>query len=275
MPAIHSASGSRFSPTAPQRQGVVTQERGWYVGYLVSGRCDWFADERIHELHAGSVQLVPPGIARSGYDYVLQAGRAYWFVVEPRQLWRGSGFGKEVESQLSQINLHSIHIGSGLEPWFQRICDDHDSDSDYAMHQAECCAQFLLLEIIRCLGEAGPAVRASTEGLPEPVSYAMNRFASDLSALPTIQEVARELDMSRSHLHRLFVTHLGVSPKAYVQELRLRRARELLKQGVFVNNIPGQISLATTGELRRLFKQTFGVQPEQWLSGQARMWRPS
>lgn len=273
MPAIHAASGSRFSPATPQRLGVVKQEHGWYIGYLVSGRCDWFANDEIHELHAGSVQLVPPGVARSGYDYVLQAGRAYWFETDPRQLWRGSGFGKEVEQRLRQIGLYALHIGNGLEPWFQRLCDDFAGEGGYALHQAECSAQFLLLEIIRGLEEAGPAVRASSEGLPEPVSYAMNRFAADLSALPTIQEVARELELSRSHLHRLFVTHLGISPKAYVQELRLRRARELLKQGVFVNNIPPQVSLATTGELRRLFKQTFGCQPEQWLNGQARMWR--
>lgn len=274
MASILSAACGRFTPTAPQRGGVTNQEGTWFVGYLVSGRCDWFVNDEVMELSAGSVQVVPPGTSRSGYDYVIQACRAYWFEVDPGQLWRGSGFGKEVERRLRGALVHSVHVGSGLEPWFQRLCDDHAVDGEYALHQTESNAQFILLEIVRCIEEAGPAVRASGEGLPEAVSYAMNRFSSNVSALPTIQEVARELEMSRSHLHRLFVSSLGISPKAYVQELRLSHARELLKQGIFVHNIPAKISLATTGELRRLFKQNFGCQPEQWLSRQARLWQP-
>ncbi len=275
MAGIVEATAGRFTPSTPQRQGVVVHKDAWFLGYLVSGRCDWYAGEHIFELHAGSIQLVPPGVPHSGYDYIIQSSRAYWLVLKPQALWRGSGYGREVAKRLADIDLNIIHAGTGLEPWFQRVCGDLGSSSDYGLHQAECCAQFLLLEVIRCSEEAAPAVRASTDGLPESVSYAINRFSADLSSLPSVQEVSKELGLSRSHLHRLFVQHLGVSPKAYVQELRLRRARELLKQGAFVNTIPAQVSLATPGELRRLFKQTFGCQPEQWLQRQARLWKPS
>ena len=47
----------------------------------------------------------------------------------------------------------------------------------------------------------------------------------------TIREIANVLHISDRYLYNLFVEHTGISPKKYLNELRLRRACEMLKSG--------------------------------------------
>lgn len=54
-------------------------------------------------------------------------------------------------------------------------------------------------------------------------------FLSDLSHHWKVAEMAEKVNVSVSHLNRLFKAEFNLSPMQYLQELRLERAADLLK----------------------------------------------
>jgi AraC-like DNA-binding protein len=81
----------------------------------------------------------------------------------------------------------------------------------------------------------------------------------------TIEWLASELNVSKSHLHRILRAH-GESAMHYVWTLRIERAAQLLSQSApgskRTSEIAWQCGFATAAHFCRLFKQRYGVSPQ-------------
>ncbi|WP_343080908.1 GlxA family transcriptional regulator [Ostreiculturibacter nitratireducens] len=75
-------------------------------------------------------------------------------------------------------------------------------------------------------------------------------------------EIARELGISTRQLERLFGKYLNTSPKRYVVEMRLHRARNLIVQ---TEQSIAQIAMAcgfnSTSHFSKVFRSHFGISP--------------
>jgi AraC family chemosensory pili system transcriptional regulator ChpD len=67
--------------------------------------------------------------------------------------------------------------------------------------------------------------------------------------------------MSEFQLIRAFQRVLGVSPYAYLVQLRVNRARTLLHQGVAVSEVAYTCGFSDQSHLTRTFKKAIGVPP--------------
>ena len=90
--------------------------------------------------------------------------------------------------------------------------------------RSERCAA--LLGLFSALINAFPAGEERGSGISARVAEAMRAGFTDSSL--RIDALARAAGVSRSHLYRLFRSEYGVSPKAYLRDLRLTLARRLL-----------------------------------------------
>jgi AraC-like DNA-binding protein len=71
--------------------------------------------------------------------------------------------------------------------------------------------------------------------------------------------------MSASVLKTSFHEVFGVTVFAYLRNLRLERAREmLLDQGVSVKEVSWAVGYASLSHFARAFRQRFGVSPHAW-----------
>ena len=50
-----------------------------------------------------------------------------------------------------------------------------------------------------------------------------------------VQELCRQLDISPRHFRRIFSKETGLSPKQYQQQMRYRRAVEMIRAGKYQN----------------------------------------
>jgi AraC-like DNA-binding protein len=101
--------------------------------------------------------------------------------------------------------------------------------------------------------EAGPVarVRAAIEA----------RYAEDLA----LSELAGIACLSVHHLIRVFRAELGLTPHAYLVDVRVRRARDLLRAGLSPAAAAGQVGFADQAHLTRAFKARIGVTPGAYL----------
>lgn len=80
--------------------------------------------------------------------------------------------------------------------------------------------------------------------------------------MPTIRELAADLGMSQSHLRARFQASCGVSLGKHMRELRLERARGLLKMSpARVSEVAEQCGFSSLFSFSRAFKTRYGESP--------------
>lgn len=81
----------------------------------------------------------------------------------------------------------------------------------------------------------------------------------------SIEEMSRDLNMSRASLHRKVKAVSGMAPTELMRIQRLNRAAELLKEGrLNVNEVAYTVGFSTPSYFTQLFKKQFGVLPTQY-----------
>ena len=80
-----------------------------------------------------------------------------------------------------------------------------------------------------------------------------------------IDALARAAGVSRSHLYRLFRSEYGVSPKAYLRDLRLTLARRLLcEHAMSVAEVAYACGYADPLYFSAEFKREHGISPRDF-----------
>lgn len=79
-----------------------------------------------------------------------------------------------------------------------------------------------------------------------------------------LKELAQLTEMSTFHLIRSFNKEIGLSPHAYLTQVRVRRARELLQHGAAPVQAAADVGFYDQSALNRHFKRIYGVTPGQY-----------
>jgi transcriptional regulator GlxA family with amidase domain len=79
------------------------------------------------------------------------------------------------------------------------------------------------------------------------------------------RELAPLTKLSAGHFSRTFHYTVGMTPRRYIAQQRVRRAQEmLLKSSESLSNIALQCGLADQSHLTRVFRQVVGMPPGVW-----------
>lgn len=108
---------------------------------------------------------------------------------------------------------------------------------------------------------AGSVSDAQDPGDLHAVERARDFLGTRFSRQVRLASIAAECGMSAFQLIRVFQRVLGVSPYAYLVQLRVNRARDLLHQGIGVSEVAYSCGFSDQSHLTRVFKKAIGVPP--------------
>jgi len=99
--------------------------------------------------------------------------------------------------------------------------------------------------------------------------HQIGRVINLLHALPdrpwTVDELAKEVAMSRSALAKRFVELVGESPMQYLASWRMHLARHLLREGTLdIGEIAGRVGYDSDAAFNRAFRRLVGLPPAAW-----------
>jgi AraC-like DNA-binding protein len=106
----------------------------------------------------------------------------------------------------------------------------------------------------RLLGKEHRAVRRCREYLEEHAPENV-----------TLHALARFADLSPFHLCRLFRKSVGMTPHAYQIQIRVRRAKSLLRAGLPIKQVTAEVGFYDQAHLTRYFKHVVGMTPGRYL----------
>jgi AraC-like DNA-binding protein len=96
---------------------------------------------------------------------------------------------------------------------------------------------------------------------PASVSAVRDLLPERLADAPSLAELAALTGLSQFALLRAFRRETGMPPHAYLNQLRVRRARLLLDSGLAPADVAAQTGFADQAHLTRHFKRVVGVPP--------------
>lgn len=92
--------------------------------------------------------------------------------------------------------------------------------------------------------------------------YIQNNFAKELST----SKIAGEFYVNANYLSTLFKKKEGVNLTRYIEEVRMERAKELLKGNKSITSIAAETGYTDSGYFSRIFKKYVGMSPRQYRS---------
>jgi AraC-like DNA-binding protein len=128
-------------------------------------------------------------------------------------------------------------------------------------------SELMFIEVVRRHLEALPPEQAGwLAGLRDPfVGKALSMMHGGPAHNWTIEELAKEVGLSRSVLAERFADLLGIPPMHYLAKWRMQIASERLSDGnANVATVAAEIGYQSEAAFSRAFKKMMGVPPSAW-----------
>ena len=107
---------------------------------------------------------------------------------------------------------------------------------------------------------------ASTDPKISPLN-SVDRYIEKNLSNPELsnESIAKELKISEVYLRKLFLNHLGTSPKQYILDMRIQKAKELLVESpLSVTDISRECGFSSVYHFCRAFKKRTATTPTQF-----------
>lgn len=96
---------------------------------------------------------------------------------------------------------------------------------------------------------------------PRAVQVAREYLEAHVAHNVSLSQLAQIAGLSPFHLVRVFHQAMGLPPHAYLNHIRLERAKQLLLAGSSVVTVAYEVGFADQSHLTKRFKQIYGVTP--------------
>ena len=103
--------------------------------------------------------------------------------------------------------------------------------------------------------------RFENELLNEVLMYINDMIYEQL----TIEDICTKFSISRSSLQTLFKNNLGVAPKQYISDIKLKKSKLLIKEGIYtISEVSRMLGFNSIHYFSRKFKQQYGITPTDY-----------
>ncbi len=208
----------------------------------------------------GDCVILPPGLP---HDYRIALGCSVWeflwshFLPWPH--WLGLLSWPAVYPGIKYLRVGDQDVHQRVVSALERMCDFRRGP----FKQRELFAMNSLEEALLWLNSLN---RDITEGqFDARIRRAMNYICQHASDRLTLRDIAADCCLSQSRLSHLFRRQLGVTPVQYIEQQRMRRARELLELSSFsITEIADMAGYASPTYFSRRFTALVGTAPRTY-----------
>jgi len=207
----------------------------------------------------GQVILINPGEVHDGQGEGTDGWAFSIFYVDPKVLKRAA---MEITGKASipffKEAVVDDRISSGKLLGLHRTLENSSS-----LLERESSILATFAELISRQSSLRP-MSASTDREPRAILRAKTYIEENYTENFSLTELASFAHLSRFHLIRVFKKHIGLSPHAYLEQIRINRAKDLLKSGSPIADAAYELGFVDQSHLTKTFKKFAGTTPGQY-----------
>jgi AraC-like DNA-binding protein len=234
---------------------------GYAIGVVESGALGFaYRGEKL-VAGPGSVNLVIPGEVHTGFP-AAEEGWTY------RMFYLDAALMEQAASQIAERRrtmpffrqgvIHDRHLAGALSQ-LHRVMEDDSRD----LLEQESRLLLVLTHWIRRHADRPPAA-ARVRSEHHAVRLAREYIESHFRDAVSLTELASASHLSPFHLIRVFQREMGLSPHAYLTQVRVDRAKALIGRGWDLASSAMETGFADQSHLTRNFKRILGITPGQY-----------
>jgi AraC-like DNA-binding protein len=231
------------------------------IGVIEQGALGFFYRGENVVAWKGNINLSIPGEVHTGQS-AIDDGWAY------RMFYFDAGILQNVASEVADRPRRIPFFQSGViadGPLAQQLRQLHIRLEEPAiplLEQESVLLELLARLVTRHADDLPPMHRAGQEAraVTQLRSYIESHYAEDIS----LDDLSQITHLSRYHLIRVFRKAVGIPPHAYLRQVRIMRAKELLANGQRIADIAVQTGFTDQSHLTRWFKRLWGFTPGQY-----------
>ncbi|WP_263419910.1 AraC family transcriptional regulator [Terriglobus albidus] len=227
------------------------------IGVIDRGSMRTFCRREEHVLGSGTVLLLNPGeihapapAGESGWSFrMFYLSPSFLTALSPGNRPDVATF-KRAFVQDRELANKLFHLHVALESKGQRL----EFESSFASIFHDLADRYV---------DRKPTdldVRADATAVDTALQYLEANCHRNLS----LEELSQHSPYGVSHFTRVFQKTVGLTPHAYLLQLRVERAKSLVHSGVPLSDASGALGFVDQSHLTRHFKRIFGVTPGQY-----------
>lgn len=98
--------------------------------------------------------------------------------------------------------------------------------------------------------------------------FSVNYIKTNLHQNIRVEDICRAIGISQPYLYRIFKENLGLSPKRYLTEQRIIKAKNLLGTGYLsVSQVGNALGFASVMDFSKFFSKEVGISPSDYRKG--------
>lgn len=224
--------------------------------YIAKGKGHFMINGEYRDISEGNVVLYRPGDTQI-YNYKLEdQPDVYWVHFSgssPDKILEECGLNDKYKSAIFHRREYTMIMDKIIQEFQQK-------ESDY-LSMCHLYVKQLLLLIKR--GNNSNAISENKKS--REIRELLETFQEDYQNPLSIDEYAKQKNISVCWLIRSFKQQVGVTPQTYIIDLKIERAKELLLTSEYtVNEISEIIGYDDSLYFSRLFKKRVGISPTQY-----------
>ncbi len=236
----------------------------WHEKYelcrVLKRSCTFRVDGHIHEAHEGDIVAIP---SYAAHQFIVPAEKAEITIMQFRMKIL-LHFGERVKPLKTHITYEEQQrdpeFFAKLTALFDLITQEQaQPDADRFFYLQSLIASFYLLLQSRFACESVIADKKRDQFF-EIIKYVNDHFTEDI----TLSSIAEELYISRSNMTNIFRKYAGQGVHEYINDLRIKKANSLIKQGVSITRAALESGFGNVRTFNQAYKNHMGMAPSEY-----------
>lgn len=257
MPGIVFPEGYTFYYSSVKQNNTVMHSNHYHseieIYYMISGRCNYFIDDKTYEVLPGDIVIIPENIIhKTNYDgeehtrIVIECSRHF--------------IPEAIFSEFSEKNYiyRNPNISHEISLMFKKIDAEYKRSDAFSPDIIRSYMHLLMFLLARNRNFA-EKTESKNMVIEDVVLYIKKNFATDIS----LSSVAKLHFVSPEHLSRTFKRETGFGFNEYLTLVRLRHAERLLKapEEMSISEIAYSSGFNDSNYFSDKFKRIYGQSP--------------
>jgi AraC-like DNA-binding protein/mannose-6-phosphate isomerase-like protein (cupin superfamily) len=254
----------------PRALGPASHPNEFELHLVRDGRMRLWIDspKRVFEMHGGMASLTQPGQLHSGEGELMLPGRWMWMQFRVPMAARAAMPGLNaretavLRAGLSEIKPPVFHYSPDLEHCMERLLAEHRRPTPESAIAARAVLHELIAWVIR--DHRAEQLRPEREpgGYSPPIVKVMQWLGEHLDENVSVGDLAEVAGLSPSYFRRWFHREVGSSPRDYVTQMRIERAKRLLAEtDRSITEMAFELGFNTSAYFTAVFHRETGTTP--------------
>ena len=220
---------------------------------ITAGSGIFDADGKKYSAEPGDLFIFHPGMYVKYYDRPKSPWRYIWFVLEGRDLkWALERSG--IEKAMPRISASDKFCA-----FSRNLLAEFRKDTLNCIYPAS--SAWLCIEILHEITSAEKNERQK----PDLAQICKSIIDSQKESFISVDKLADKLKVDRATIFRSFKKSYGVSPKDYIDSVRIGKACRLLKHSSSpIKEIAWLAGFSGHDYFSAVFRKKFGISPSEW-----------